>query len=68
MEGVVEIPASAGEGEDDNKDALMEAVVNNILWQLDNKRQSSELQQVQNHIWRDGFKTAKVQGKYVATS
>lgn len=56
---VTEIPASA----DDNKDSVIKAVIANVKEQMDADRKSTELKQLQGHMWRDAYKQKKVTGE-----
>ena len=64
VDGVVEIPVEEEET-DESKALLVEAVVNNILWQMNTNRENDLLQKVKSRVWRDGFNNKKVQGQYV---
>lgn len=55
----VEIP----EKSDDNKDAVIKAVVENVRAQMAADRKSTELKQLQGHIWREAYKMKKVEGE-----
>ncbi|XP_076463479.1 enolase-phosphatase E1-like [Babylonia areolata] len=58
VEGVVEIPeATADKGD------IVKAVVENVKWQMDSDRKSSELKQLQGHIWRQAYESGKIKGK-----
>ena len=59
MEGVVAIPA----GEDDNEEAVVDAAVASVLWQMDADRKTTSLKQLQGHMWREAYKTGLVQGE-----
>ena len=56
---VVEIPAKV----DDNKDAIVKAVVENVKAQMAANRKSTELKALQGHMWREAYKTKKVEGE-----
>ena len=58
VEGVVEI---AAEGEEQEK--AVQSVVDNVVWQMNNDRKSASVKQLQGHVWRDAYKTGKVQGE-----
>ncbi|RZF42498.1 hypothetical protein LSTR_LSTR004417 [Laodelphax striatellus] len=55
VEGVVAIP----EGEED---AVREATIKNVLWQMDNDRKTGALKQLQGHIWRKAYEKGEVVG------
>lgn len=56
MDGVVLIP-------EDNGDNAVEAVANNVLWQMDLDRKTKALKQLQGHIMREGYKNGKLKGQ-----
>jgi len=57
-DGVVEIPdADAG------KEAVIKAVVANVRWQMDGDRKSTELKQLQGHMWRQAYESGDVRGE-----
>lgn len=59
VEGAVAVPASA----EDNKDAVVQAIVDSVLWQMDQDRKAGPLKQLQGHMWREAYKTGLVQGE-----
>ena len=58
---VTEIPASG----DDNKEAVIKAVVTNVTAQMESDRKTTALKQLQGHIWREAYKQKKLVGEYV---
>lgn len=58
VDGVVEIA-----GKDEDQEKGVQSVVDNVLWQMDGDRKSTSLKQLQGHMWRDAYKTGKVQGE-----
>lgn len=58
VEGVVEIAAK-----DEEQEKAVQSVVDNVLWQMDNDRKSTGLKQLQGHMFREAYKTGKVQGE-----
>lgn len=56
---VVAIP----EKTDDNKDDVIKAVVSNVKAQMDADRKSKELKELQGHLWREAYKTKKIEGE-----
>ena len=56
---VTEIPARA----DDNKDAVIKAVVTNVTAQMEADRKTTELKQLQGHVWREAYKQKKIAGE-----
>ena len=57
VEGVVAIPV------EDNQDAVIQATVDNINWQMDLDRKTTALKSLQGHMWREAYKTNKVKGE-----
>ncbi|GLG97755.1 Enolase-phosphatase E1 [Gryllus bimaculatus] len=57
VEGLVPIPA----GNDDD-DEICQAVLNNILWQMDLDRKTKALKQLQGHVMREGYLNGKLKG------
>jgi methionine salvage enolase-phosphatase E1 len=41
----------------------MEAVLKNILWQMDLDRKTKALKQLQGHIMREGYKNGNLKGQ-----
>ena len=56
VDGAVLIP-------EDNGDGTLEAVVKNVLWQMDLDRKTKALKQLQGHIMREGYKNGKLKGQ-----
>jgi enolase-phosphatase E1 len=56
VDGAVCIP-------EDNGDSSVEAVVKNVLWQMDLDRKTKALKQLQGHIMREGYKNGKLKGQ-----
>ena len=61
---MVEIPA-LGEGEqgENEKKERIDAVVKNVLWQMTTGTPTKALSQIQGHVWREAYKTGKIQGE-----
>lgn len=55
-ESVTEIPAAT----DDNKTDIIKAVIANVTAQMEADRKSTELKQLQGHMWREAYKQKKV--------
>ncbi|PSN42289.1 hypothetical protein C0J52_12864, partial [Blattella germanica] len=55
VDGAVLIP-------EENGDGTLEAVVKNVLWQMDQDRKTKALKQLQGHIMREGYKNGKLKG------
>ncbi|KAK7872006.1 hypothetical protein R5R35_004521 [Gryllus longicercus] len=60
VEGLVPIPA--GNNDDDDDDEICQAVLNNILWQMDLDRKTKALKQLQGHVMREGYLNGKLKG------
>ena len=58
MEGVVEIPDTEA-----GKEEVAKAVAANVRWQMENNRDSTELKQLQGHIWRQAFESGDLKGE-----
>jgi len=58
VEGVIDIPSA-----EEEKDSIMEAVVKNVLWQMEQERYDAALETLQSHVIRDPFKTGKLQAE-----
>ncbi|XP_039282668.1 enolase-phosphatase E1 isoform X2 [Nilaparvata lugens] len=56
MEGVVAI------AESEDEEVVREAVIKNVLWQMDNDRKTAALKQLQGHIWRKAYEKGEVVG------
>lgn len=54
---VTEIPSG------DNKEEVVKAVCANVKAQMDADRKSTELKQLQGHVWREGYKQKKIAGE-----
>lgn len=57
-EGVVEIPDATAD-----KAEVIKAVVENVKWQMDQDRKSTELKQLQGHIWKQGYESGKLKSQ-----
>ena len=58
VEGLVDIP-EATEG----KEEVIKAVVANVRWQMDSDRKSTELKQLQGHIWRQAYECGDIKAQ-----
>ena len=59
VDGVVAIPDAS----EDNRDAVIDAIVANVTWQMDGDRQTTGLNTLQGRMWREAYKTGKVQAE-----
>ena len=46
---------------DDTEEATKESLIKNILWQMDNNRQTDALKLLQGHMWKAAHKPLKGQ-------
>lgn len=58
VEGVIEIPAK-----DATKEDVVKAVSDNVKWQMDKDRKTTELKSIQGMIWREAYESNAVQGE-----
>lgn len=54
----MEIPDAAA-----GKEEVIKGVVANVRWQMDNDRKSTELKQLQGHIWRQAYESGTLKGE-----
>lgn len=62
MAGVVPIPPETGTREEDSE-RVIEAVVDNVHWQMSLDRKTTALKQLQGHIWKAAYTTGQVKGE-----
>ncbi|XP_029455909.1 enolase-phosphatase E1 isoform X3 [Rhinatrema bivittatum] len=62
LDGFVPIPLDSGKGADDVAHAI-QAVVNNVQWQMSQDRKTTALKQLQGHMWREAFSAGHVKGE-----
>jgi enolase-phosphatase E1 len=48
---------------EDSEDKTVEAVVTNVMWQMDLDRKTTALKQLQGHIMREGYKNGNLKGQ-----
>lgn len=65
LDGAVPIPAACGNGADDPQ-WMIQAVVDNVYWQMSLDRKTTALKQLQGHMWRAAFKAGHMKAEYVA--
>lgn len=58
VEGAVEIP-----GGDASKEDVVKAVSENVKWQMDGDRKTTELKALQGLIWKDAYESKEVKGE-----
>lgn len=65
LDGVVPIPMASGDGVDDLQQ-MIQAVVENVRWQMSLDRKTTALKQLQGHMWRTAFTAGHVKGEFFA--
>jgi len=58
VEGAVDIPAG-----DSSKEDVVKAVCENVKWQMDGDRKTTELKNLQGLIWREAYESGEVKGQ-----
>nr|XP_033770315.1 enolase-phosphatase E1 [Geotrypetes seraphini] len=61
LDGFVPIPPDSEKGAED-VDSVVQAVVNNVHWQMSQDRKTTALKQLQGHMWREAYSTGHVKG------
>uniref|UniRef100_H0WKV4 Enolase-phosphatase 1 n=1 Tax=Otolemur garnettii TaxID=30611 RepID=H0WKV4_OTOGA len=64
LDGAVPIPAASGNGVDDLQETI-QAVVDNVCWQMSVDRKTTALKQLQGHMWRGAFTAGRMKAEYV---
>ncbi|EMP30375.1 Enolase-phosphatase E1 [Chelonia mydas] len=65
LDGFVPIPLETGNGEDE-VEQVIQAVVDNVHWQMSLDRKTTALKQLQGHMWRAAYTTGHMKGEYPA--
>lgn len=65
LDGAVPIPAASGNGADDPQ-WMIQAMVDDVYWQMSLDRKTTALKQLQGHMWRAAFKAGHMKAEYVA--
>ncbi|KAF7252871.1 Enolase-phosphatase E1 [Varanus komodoensis] len=63
MDGVVPIPLETRDGEAEIE-RIIQAVVDNVRWQMSSDRKTTALKQLQGHIWRAAFENGRMKGEF----
>ncbi|XP_060103113.1 enolase-phosphatase E1 [Heteronotia binoei] len=63
MDGVVPIPLETRDGEEEIE-RVIQAVIDNVHWQMSSDRKSTALKQLQGHIWRAAYENGCVKGEF----
>ncbi|KAJ1218732.1 hypothetical protein NDU88_006309 [Pleurodeles waltl] len=61
-DGAVPIPHSSAEGAG-NEDQTIQAVVNNVHWQMSHDRKTTALKQLQGHMWKAAYTNGQIKGE-----
>ncbi|XP_006151501.1 enolase-phosphatase E1 [Tupaia chinensis] len=64
LDGAVPIPAACGNGADDLQ--VIQAVVDNVCWQMSLDRKTTALKQLQGHMWRAAFTAGRMKAEFFA--
>ncbi|XP_075356934.1 enolase-phosphatase E1 isoform X1 [Mycteria americana] len=62
LDGAVPIPLETGSGEEE-LEQVIQAVVDNVHWQMSLDRKTTALKQLQGHMWRAAYATGHVKGE-----
>ncbi|KFP25251.1 Enolase-phosphatase E1, partial [Colius striatus] len=62
LDGAVPIPLESGSGEEE-LEQVIQAVVDNVHWQMSLDRKTTALKQLQGHMWRAAYATGQVKGE-----
>ncbi|KAM8906318.1 enolase-phosphatase E1 isoform 4-T4 [Lycaon pictus] len=63
LDGAVPIPAASGNGADDLPQ-MIQAVVDNVCWQMSLDRKTTALKQLQGHMWRAAFAAGRMKAEF----
>uniref|UniRef100_A0ABI7Z0G1 Enolase-phosphatase E1 n=1 Tax=Felis catus TaxID=9685 RepID=A0ABI7Z0G1_FELCA len=63
LDGAVPIPAASGNGADDLQQ-MIQAVVDNVRWQMSLDRKTTALKQLQGHMWRAAFAAGRMKAEF----
>ncbi|KAM3831995.1 enolase-phosphatase E1 [Vipera latastei] len=63
MEGVVPIPLETRDGEEE-VERVIQAVIDNVLWQMSLDRKTTALKQLQGHMWRAAYENGCLKGEF----
>ncbi len=58
---LVGVPKIAGHNEE--KSQIIESLIANVNWQMDQDRKITALKQLQGHMWREGYASGEIQGQ-----
>ncbi|ETE65164.1 Enolase-phosphatase E1, partial [Ophiophagus hannah] len=60
-QGIVPIPLETRDGEEE-VERVIQAVIDNVLWQMSLDRKTTALKQLQGHMWRAAYKNGRLKG------
>ncbi|KAI5941245.1 Enolase-phosphatase E1 [Manis javanica] len=63
LDGAVPIPAASGDGADELQQ-MIQAVVDNVCWQMSLDRKTIALKQLQGHMWRAAFTAGYMKAEF----
>ena len=59
----ITLPLILDNNDEQGKDAVLKSVVSNVLWQMDEKRKSTALKQIQILVWVYGYERGFIKGQ-----
>ncbi|XP_074849830.1 enolase-phosphatase E1 isoform X2 [Carettochelys insculpta] len=62
LDGIVPIPSETGTGEGE-VEQIIQAVVDNVYWQMSLDRKTTALKQLQGHMWRAAYTSGRMKGE-----
>ncbi|XP_051026463.1 enolase-phosphatase E1 [Acomys russatus] len=65
LDGAVPIPGASGTAVDDLQQ-MIQAVVDNVDWQMSHDRKTTALKQLQGHMWKAAFTAGRVKAEFFA--
>ncbi|KAB0405556.1 hypothetical protein E2I00_003257 [Balaenoptera physalus] len=63
LDGALPIPAASGNGAGDLQ-RMIQAVVDNVCWQMSLDRKTTALKQLHGHMWRAAFKAGSMKAEF----
>ena len=61
LDGAVPIPVASGS----DLQQMIQAVVDNVYWQMSHDRKTTALKQLQGHMWKAAFTAGRMKAEYV---
>ncbi|XP_005359606.2 enolase-phosphatase E1 [Microtus ochrogaster] len=65
LDGAVPIPVASGNAVDDLQ-RMIQAVVDNVYWQMSHDRKTTALKQLQGHMWKAAFAAGRMKAEFFA--